>query len=77
LHSFARHNHRPCGQALTTETNGLVLKRGWRYDLHEWLIDTCLFRGKGHELRQRTVTLAGLHPGETVAQTQVGDQIYE
>jgi hypothetical protein len=35
MHSFARHNHRPTGQALTAETNGLILKGGWCYDLHE------------------------------------------
>jgi hypothetical protein len=65
MHSFAhRHNH--SGEASAKVTKGLILKEGWRYDLHGWFLDTCLFRGKGRELRQRAITLADLQPGKTV-----------
>jgi ubiquinone/menaquinone biosynthesis C-methylase UbiE len=72
MHSFARHNHRSSGEASAKETKGLILKGGWRYDLHGWLIDTCLFRSKGRELRHRTLTLARLQPGETVLDVGCG-----
>lgn len=62
--SFARHLHRPSGEASARETRGLVLKGGWRYDLHGWFIGALLFRGQGRKLRQRTLTLARLRPGE-------------
>ncbi len=46
MHSFARH-HRLSDEVPAKETNGLILRGGWRYDLHGWFIDTYLFRGKG------------------------------
>jgi ubiquinone/menaquinone biosynthesis C-methylase UbiE len=72
MHSFARHNHRSAGEASAKATKGLILKGGWRYDLHGWFFDTCLFRGKGRELRQRTLTLAHLQPGERVLDVGCG-----
>jgi ubiquinone/menaquinone biosynthesis C-methylase UbiE len=69
MHSFARHRHSSVGKAPAneaTETKGLILKGGWRYDLHGWFIDTCWFRGQGRELRQRTIKLARMQPGEQV-----------
>jgi ubiquinone/menaquinone biosynthesis C-methylase UbiE len=76
MHSFARHYHRRRSDAASaTETNGLILTGGWRYDLHGWLIDTCLFRGKVRELRQRTATLAELHVGEQVLDVGCGTGI--
>ena len=71
MHSFA-HHHNASGEASATATNGLILRGGWRYDLHGWFIDTCVFRGKGRELRQRTVTLAGPQPGEYVIDVGCG-----
>jgi ubiquinone/menaquinone biosynthesis C-methylase UbiE len=71
MHSFS-HYHNDSGEALVKGTKGLILKGGWRYDLHGWFIDTCLFRGKGRELRQRTITLAGLRPGEQVLDVGCG-----
>jgi ubiquinone/menaquinone biosynthesis C-methylase UbiE len=71
MHPFARH-HRPSGEAPAKETNGLILTGGWRYDLHGWLIETCLFRGKGRELRQRAASLARLLPGEQVLDVGCG-----
>jgi ubiquinone/menaquinone biosynthesis C-methylase UbiE len=72
LHSFIHRHHRPEGAASAKATNGLILKGGWRYDLHGWFIDACLFRGKGRELRQRTIRLASLQPGETVLDVGCG-----
>jgi ubiquinone/menaquinone biosynthesis C-methylase UbiE len=64
MHSFAhRHND---SETSAKVTRGLILKGGWRYDLHGWFLDNFLFRGKGRELRRRTITLAGLRPGEAV-----------
>jgi len=72
MHSFARHHHSESGEASAKQTKGLILNFGWRYDLMEWSIDTFLFRGKLHELRQRTVTLAGIQVGETVLDVGCG-----
>jgi ubiquinone/menaquinone biosynthesis C-methylase UbiE len=71
MHS-SRHHRRESGQASVKSTHGLILKGGWRYDLHAWLFDTCVFRGKGRELRQRTVTLAQLQPGDQVLDVGCG-----
>ena len=71
MHSF-RHHQRELGQASAKATNGLILKGGWRYDLHGWFFDTCLFRGKGRELRQRTASLARLQPGDQVLDVGCG-----
>jgi ubiquinone/menaquinone biosynthesis C-methylase UbiE len=72
MHAFARHRRRPAGEASATATKGLVLRGGWRYDLHGWFLDTCLFRGQGRVLRRRTITLAGLHPGDQVLDVGCG-----
>ncbi len=71
MHSSS-HRHNDSGAASAKGTNGLILEGGWRYDLHGWFIDTCLFRGKGRELRQRTAALASLQPGETVLDVGCG-----
>jgi ubiquinone/menaquinone biosynthesis C-methylase UbiE len=71
MHSFA-HRHNDAGEASAKATKGLILKGGWRYDLHGWFLDTCLFRGKGRELRQRTIAFADLQPGETVLDVGCG-----
>ncbi len=75
MHSFARHRHSSVGKAPAneaTETKGLILKGGWRYDLSGWLLDTCWFRGQGRELRQRTIKLARMQPGEQVLDVGCG-----
>ena len=72
MHSFARHRHSSAGKASATETKGLILNGGWRYDLMEWFIDTFVFRGQLRQLRQRTATLAGLQPGEQVLDVGCG-----
>ncbi|HEX5690446.1 MAG TPA: methyltransferase domain-containing protein, partial [Roseiflexaceae bacterium] len=70
MHSSARHRRRS-GDATKT-TNGLILTGGWRYDFHEWFFDTCMFRGKGRELRRRAVAMAHLQPGEQVLDVGCG-----
>ncbi len=72
MHSFARHLHRTSDEVSGKETKGLVLKGGWRYDLHGWVLDIFMFRGQGRELRQRTITLAHLQPGEAVLDVGCG-----
>jgi ubiquinone/menaquinone biosynthesis C-methylase UbiE len=72
MHPFAHHHRSEPGDGSAKQTRGLILKGGWRYDLHGWFLDTCLFRGKGRELRQRVITLAGLGLGETVLDVGCG-----
>src|SRR5437762_1630344 len=72
MHSFARHHHSSASKASAKETKGLVLNGGWRYDLMGWFIDTFVFRGKFRELRQRTVNLARIQPGEQVLDVGCG-----
>jgi ubiquinone/menaquinone biosynthesis C-methylase UbiE len=72
MHSFAGHRHSASSEASTKATKGLVLKGGWRYDLHGWFIDTFWFRGQGRVLRQRTATLARLQPGDAVLDVGCG-----
>jgi ubiquinone/menaquinone biosynthesis C-methylase UbiE len=72
MHSFARHQHGKSGEASAKPTRGLILNEGWRYDLKLWFFDTFLFRGKLRELRQRTVYLADLQPGEQVLDVGCG-----
>jgi ubiquinone/menaquinone biosynthesis C-methylase UbiE len=72
MHSFTHHHHQESGEASAKQTTGLILKGGWRYDLHGWFFDTCVFGGKGRELRQRTASLARLQPGDQVLDVGCG-----
>ena len=72
MHSFARHRPSRASKASATETKGLILKGGWRYDLMVWFHDTFSFRGKFRELRQRTATLACIQPGDAVLDVGCG-----
>src|SRR6266542_3716578 len=72
MHSFVKHRHSKSGKASTKITKGLILDTGWRYDLLEWFFDTFLFRGKLRELRQRTIDLAHIQPGEKVLDVGCG-----
>src|SRR5713226_5520550 len=72
MHSFAHHRPSRSGEASAKETKGLILNRGWRYDLMVWFIDTFLFRGQLRELRQRTANLASIQPGEQVLDVGCG-----
>jgi ubiquinone/menaquinone biosynthesis C-methylase UbiE len=72
MYSFARHRHRSSGKAPAQETKGLVLNDGWRYDLEEWFHDTFSFHGTFRKLRQRTINLACIQPGEQVLDVGCG-----
>ena len=72
MYSFARHRHRSSGEAPAQETKGLVLNDGWRYDLGEWFHDTFSFHGTFRKLRQRTINLACIQPGEQVLDVGCG-----
>jgi ubiquinone/menaquinone biosynthesis C-methylase UbiE len=72
MHPFAHHHRSEPRAGSAKQTKGLILKGGWRYDLHGWFLDNFLFRGKGQELRQRTMTLAHLQPGEAVLDVGCG-----
>jgi ubiquinone/menaquinone biosynthesis C-methylase UbiE len=72
MHSFARHRHSEAGKASTKATKGLILNGGWRFDLTAWFLDTFSSRGQWRELRQRTVTLARIQPGEQVLDVGCG-----
>jgi SAM-dependent methyltransferase len=71
MHSFAHHHHES-DEAPAIQTQGRVLNWGRRYDLMEWFLDGFLFRGKLRELRERTVDLARLQPGEEVLDVGCG-----
>ncbi len=72
MHSFARHHHSSEGEASATETRGLILDRGWRYDLKGWFFDTFMFQGQFRVFRQRTANLADIQPGEQVLDVGCG-----
>jgi ubiquinone/menaquinone biosynthesis C-methylase UbiE len=72
MHSFARHRHNRSGEAPAKETKGLVLNDGWRYDLEEWFHDTFSFHGMFQKLRQRTINLACIQPGEQILDVGCG-----
>ena len=72
MHSFVHHRHSKSGEASAKETKGLIVNFGWRYDLMEWFLDTFLFRGKLHELRETTANLARIQVGEKVLDVGCG-----
>jgi ubiquinone/menaquinone biosynthesis C-methylase UbiE len=57
---------------LLQETEGRILNWGWRYDVMVWFFDTFVLRGKLRELRQRTINLALLRPGDKVLDVGCG-----
>ena len=72
MYSFSPHRPHSAGETSDKETKGLIMKGGWRYDLHGWLTDIFLFRGKVRALRQKTATLAQLQLGERVLDVGCG-----
>jgi ubiquinone/menaquinone biosynthesis C-methylase UbiE len=77
MHAFARRLHgnegqAPASQVPASQTKGLILSGGWRYDLMERWLDTSLFRGQLGALRKRTIELAGIQPGEHVLDVGCG-----
>jgi ubiquinone/menaquinone biosynthesis C-methylase UbiE len=72
MHSFARRLHGHAEKSSSTETKGLILNGGWRYDLMGWLVDTFLFRRQWQQMRQKTINLASLQRGERVLDVGCG-----
>lgn len=72
MHSFSPYHHHSAGGASDKETQGLLGSAGWRYDLHEWFTDLFLFRSNVRKLRQKTLELARIHPGEMVLDVGCG-----
>lgn len=72
MHSFARHQHSKSDSAPANETKGLVVEGGWRYDLHGWLSDVFLFRGRLRTLRRRVIALARVQSGDQVLDVGCG-----
>jgi ubiquinone/menaquinone biosynthesis C-methylase UbiE len=72
MHSFARRLHGETSKSSAKVTKGLILNGGWRYDLMGWFVDTFLFRGQWRELRQMTINLARIQPGEQVLDVGCG-----
>jgi ubiquinone/menaquinone biosynthesis C-methylase UbiE len=72
MYRFAHHHGGEPSATPAKATKGLILNGGWRYDLHGWFLDTCVFRGQGRDLRQRTMALASLQPGAAVLDVGCG-----
>ena len=69
MHAFMRslHGGRSGGEpreSIALGTTGLVMAGGWRYYLMEWPLDGLAFGGALRTLRERTIALARLQPGE-------------
>jgi ubiquinone/menaquinone biosynthesis C-methylase UbiE len=72
MHAFARRLHSKASRSSAKKTKGLILNGGWRYDLMGWFVDTFLFRRQWRKLRQKTLNLARLQPGEQVLDVGCG-----
>jgi ubiquinone/menaquinone biosynthesis C-methylase UbiE len=72
MHASARRRHDSADTTGPSVTKGLVLNDGWRYDLLGWFHDTFSSRGTLRKLRQRTIRLAQLQPGEQVLDVGCG-----
>jgi ubiquinone/menaquinone biosynthesis C-methylase UbiE len=59
---LSRH-HSPQSHSRNQKTRGLLLDRGWRYDLEVWFFDTFLVHGEINRLRHRVLDLADLSTG--------------
>jgi ubiquinone/menaquinone biosynthesis C-methylase UbiE len=72
LDTFAHHHHEEMGGTQAGATRGWVMNMGWRYDLLVWFADTFLLRGTLRKLRDHTIDLAQLQPGESVLDVGCG-----
>lgn len=74
MHSFAHRHHSKSesDNPSSEQARGSNFDHGWRYDLMEWFLDRVLLRGTLGQLRQRTIALAGIQPGESVLDVGCG-----
>jgi ubiquinone/menaquinone biosynthesis C-methylase UbiE len=72
MRTSSHHRHKATGQQAHPTTKGLVLRGGWRYDLHGWLSDAVLFQGQEHALRRRVLAVARIIAGERVLDAGCG-----
>lgn len=54
------------------QTGGLLLDRGWRYDLEVWFFDTFIVRGRIRQLRELIVERSRIAPGDAVLDVGCG-----
>jgi ubiquinone/menaquinone biosynthesis C-methylase UbiE len=54
------------------KTRGLLLDRGWRYDLEVWFFDTFVVRGEIDRLRHRVLDQADLSAGDSLLDVGCG-----
>jgi ubiquinone/menaquinone biosynthesis C-methylase UbiE len=64
-HTHRSHSHNP-------KTRGLLLDRGWRYDLEVWFFDTFLVHGEINRLRHSVLDLANLSAGHKLLDVGCG-----
>ena len=67
LHSQHGHSH-----SHAHKTRGLILDRGWRYDLEVWFSDRFLLHGEIKALRQRVLDLADRSTGHDLLDVGCG-----
>lgn len=76
MHSSTRHRHGHGSEGTAADehkaTKGVVMRGGWRYDLHGWFFDTVWFRGQRRALLRRTAALADVRPDEQVLDVGCG-----
>lgn len=72
MHTIAHHRRNRASQASGASTKGLILRGGWHYDLTAWVHDALSLRGRLRQLRQRTVALAQVQPGEAALDVGCG-----
>lgn len=65
------HRGEPAGRS-GHPTRGIVLDRGWRYDLKVWFVDTFVLRGKLKDLRRKVLDLAELDAGQAMLDVGCG-----
>ena len=68
LNRYHSHQSHPHNQ----KTRGLLLDRGWRYDLEVWFFDTFLVHGEINRLRHRVLDLADLCAGHELLDVGCG-----
>jgi len=65
-----RHSHQ--SNSPNQKTRGLLLDRGWRYDLEVWFFDTFVAHGEVNRLRHRVLDLADLSAGSKLLDVGCG-----